>query len=122
MPKTAGIPKSLLADINKLKTRLTSLEKANSSLLKEFKNTIKEHATMIKKQEQTIASLGKRSAKREKRKPSAYNLFLKDKMSQGMSMVEAVKSWKEKEGGMSTSSSMRQSSTSPEWQQQTQQY
>src|SRR5881296_3839945 len=94
MPKTAGIPKSLVADINKLKTRLGSLEKANSSLLKEFKNTIKEHAAMIKKQEQTIASLGKKSAKREKRKPSAYNLFLKDKMSQGMSMVEAVKAWK----------------------------
>ncbi len=122
MPKTTGIPKSLLADINKLKTRLTSLEKANSSLLKDFRSTIKEHTAMIKKQEQTIATLGKRSAKREKRKPSAYNLFLKDKMSQGMSMVEAVKSWKEKEGGMSTSSSMRQSSTSPEWQQQTQQY
>ncbi len=122
MPKTAGIPKSLLADINKLKTRLTSLEKANSSLLKDFKNTIREHAAMIKKQEQTITSLGKKSAKREKRKPSAYNLFLKDKMSQGMSMVEAVKSWKEKQGGMSTSSSMRQTSTSQDWQQPAQQY
>lgn len=122
MPKTTGIPKALVADINKLKTRLTSLEKANASLLRDFKNTIKEHTAMIKKQEQTILTLGKKSAKREKRKPSAYNLFLKDKMSQGMSMVEAVKSWKEKQGGTSTPSSMRQTSTSPEWQQQTQQY
>ena len=39
------------------------------------------------------------------RKPSAYNLFLKDKMSQGMTIVDAVKAWKEKEGGMGSSSS-----------------
>jgi len=42
-------------------------------------------------------------------------------MSQGMSMVEAVKAWKEKEGGMPTSS-MRQTSTSQDSQQQTQQH
>jgi len=67
---------------------------------------------MTKKMEQSISQLGKKSAKREKRKPSAYNLFLKDKMSQGMTMVDAVKAWKEKEGGMSSSNS----SQSQDWQ------
>jgi len=118
MPKSTGIPKSVLADMNRLKTRLTSLEKNHGSLTKEFKTTMKAHTDMMRKHEQTMAQLGKKSAKKEKRKPSAYNLFLKDKMSQGMSMVEAVKAWKEK--GSGTSSSMRQ--PSQEWQQPTQQY
>src|SRR5213593_176458 len=115
MPKTSGIPKSILADINKLKSRLASLEKSNAALMKEFKSGMKSSTEWMKKQEQTIAQLGKKSAKKEKRKPSAYNLFLKDKMSQGMTMIDAVKAWKEKEGGMSTSS-MRQTSTSQDWQ------
>ncbi|HZY47081.1 MAG TPA: hypothetical protein VFE96_04720 [Candidatus Bathyarchaeia archaeon] len=125
MPKTTGIPKSILADINRLKTRLTSLEKSQSTLFKDFKTTIKSHAEMLKKhqstiaqQESTIAQLGKKTVKKEKRKPSEYNLFLKGKMSQGMSMVDAVKAWKERE--TSTSSSMRQ--PSQDWQSPTQQY
>jgi len=79
MPKKNGIPKSILADINKLKTRIASLEKSNASLTKELKANMKSAGDWMKKQEQTIAQMGKKSAKREKRKPSAYNLFLKDK-------------------------------------------
>ena len=105
MPKTSGIPKSILADINKLKTRIASLEKTHTAMAKELKSSMKSANDWMKKQEATIAQLGKKSAKREKRKPSAYNLFLKDKMSQGMTMVDAVKAWKEKEGGMGSSSS-----------------
>ncbi len=51
MPKTSGIPKSILADINKLKTRLTSLEKNHNSLIKDFKSAIKSHSEMLKKQQ-----------------------------------------------------------------------
>ena len=128
MPKTSGIPKSILADINKLKTRLTTLEKNHSSLFKDFKSTIKSHSEMLKKQqstiaqqETTIAQLGKKSVKKEKRKPSEYNLFLKGKMTQGMSMIDAVKAWKEKDSSTSsTSSSTRQ--TGQDWQSPTQQY
>ncbi len=120
MPKTAGIPKSLLADLNKVKTRLSTLEKNHASLIKEVKNSAKSFNDMLKKQQGTIAQLGKKAVKKEKRKPSEYNLFLKEKMSAGMSMVDAVKAWKEKEGGTSSSSSMRQ--TSQEWQSPTQQY
>ena len=130
MPKTSGIPKSILADINKLKTRLASLEKNHSSLIKDFKgtmSTIKSHAEMLKKQqstiaqqESTIAQLGKKSVKKEKRKPSEYNLFLKGKMTQGMSMIDAVKAWKEKDSSSSTGSSTRQ--TGQDWQSPTQQY
>lgn len=136
MPKSAGIPKSLLADVNKLKTRLTSLEKNHASLAKtklasiekaqtafakELKDSVKNLNEMLRKQSETIAQLGKmKTVKKEKRKPSEYNLFLKDKMSSGMSMVDAVKAWKEKEGG-SSSSSMKEDSGSS-WQSQTQQY
>ena len=135
MPKTPGIPKSILADINRLKAKLTSLEKNHNSLLKDFKSTIKSHSEMLKKQqstisqqgsaiaqqESTISQLGKKAVKKEKRKPSEYNLFLKGKMSQGMSMVDAVKAWKERDSyGSSTSSSTRQTST--EYQSPTQQY
>jgi len=113
MPKkTSGIPKSIVADINRLKTRLASIEKSAASMTKEYKATLKNQMDMMKKMEQSISQLGKKSAKREKRKPSAYNLFLKDKMSQGMTMVDAVKAWKEKEGGMSSSNS----SQSQDWQ------
>ncbi len=121
MPKAkpAGIPKAVLADLNRLKTRVTSLEKMQTLAMKEFKATMKSHTDMMKKQEQTISQLGKKSVKKEKRKPSPYNLFLKDKMSQGMSMVDAVKAWKEKEGGTS-SSSLRPAGQ--EWQSSTTQY
>ncbi len=137
MPKTSGIPKSILADVNRLKTRLAALEKTHSSIVKDFKSTIstiKSHSEMLKKQqstiaqqgstiaqqESTIAQLGKKGVKKEKRKPSEYNLFLKGKMSQGMSMIDAVKAWKEKDSSTSpTSSSMR---TGQDWQSPTQQY
>ncbi len=115
MPKPAGIPKSLLADVNKaksrlatlekshtslIKTKLAAIEKAQASLAKELKDSVRSLNEALKKQQETIASLGKmKAAKKEKRKPSEYNLFLKDKMSQGISMVDAVKAWKEKEGG-----------------------
>ena len=118
MPKKNGIPKSILADISKLKSKIASLEKVNASMMKELKTSIKGHADWLKKHDQTIAQLGKRSAKKEKRKPSAYNLFLKDKMSQGITMVDAVKAWKAKEGGMGSSTSTQ----TQEWQKPTQQY
>ena len=127
MPKTSGIPKSILADIKKLKTNLATLEKSHNTLFKDFKSTIKSHAEMLKKQqstiaqqESTIAQLGKKSVKKEKRKPSEYNLFLKGKMTQGMSMIDAVKAWKERESSTSTGSSMKQ--TGQDWQSPTQQY
>jgi hypothetical protein len=135
MPKTEGIPKSLLADVNKVKSRLATLEKnhtslaktklgaiekAQASLAKELKDSIRSLNEALRKQEETIAHLGKmKPVKKEKRKPSEYNLFLKDKMSQGMSMVDAVKAWKEREGG-SSPSSMRE--TGQTWQTPTQQY
>jgi hypothetical protein len=130
MPKTSGIPKSLLADIKSLKTKLVAIEKNLSSVIKDSKNTtsmMKSHAEMLKKhqstiaqQESTIAQLGKKSVKKEKRKPSEYNLFLKGKMTQGMSMIDAVKAWKEKDSSSSTGSSTRQ--TGQDWQSPTQQY
>ncbi len=127
MPKTSGIPKSILADIKKLKTSLATLEKSHNTLFKDFKSTIKSHSEMLKKQqstiaqqESTIAQLGKKSVKKEKRKPSEYNLFLKGKMTQGMSMIDAVKAWKERESSTSTGSSMKQ--TGQDWQSPTQQY
>jgi len=139
MPKTAGIPKSLLADVNKVKSRLATLEKnhtslaktklaaiekAQASLAKELKDSLRSLNEALRKQQENIdsriAQLGKmKPAKKEKRKPSEYNLFLKDKMSQGMSMVDAVKAWKEREGG-SSSSPMRE--TGQSWQSPTQQY
>ncbi|HEY4657672.1 MAG TPA: hypothetical protein VIH34_04220 [Candidatus Bathyarchaeia archaeon] len=119
MPKATGIPKSVLADINRLKTRLNSLEKTQSSLTKEFKSSMKAQMDAMKKHEATLAQMGKKAVKREKRKPSPYNLFLKDKMSSGMSMIEAVKAWKARGSGTS-SSPTRQSSQ--EWPQTTQQY
>ena len=119
MPKKNGVPKSLLSEVNKtrsrlstlekshsslVKTKLASIEKAQASLNKELKASIRSLNDAIKKQQKTIdgqiSQLGKmKPAKKEKRKPSEYNLFLKDKMSKGMSMIDAVKSWKNK-GGM----------------------
>src|SRR5438046_5366383 len=124
MPKTAGIPNSLLADVNKVKSRLATLEKnhtslaktklaaiekAQASLAKELKDSMRGLNEALRKQQENIdnriAQLGKmKPAKKEKRKPSEYNLFLKDKMSQGMSMVDAVKAGKERERGSASSS------------------
>jgi len=126
MPKktSGGIPKSVIADLNRVKARIAALEKSFSSMGKEWKNSskgltdrLKKYDTNIASLGTTIASLGKRSAKKAKRKPSEYNLFLKDKMSQGMSMVDAVKAWKEKDSGMSSAST---SSSSEPWQSSTQ--
>src|SRR5260370_36440204 len=69
-------PKAIPADIGGLKSRLASPEKAHTSINKELKNV----SDALKRQESTIAQLGKKPAKKEKRKPSEYNLFLKDKM------------------------------------------
>ncbi len=88
-------PKAVLSDIGSLKSRLASLEKAHVSINKELKNV----SEALKRQESTISQFGKKPAKKGKRKPSEYNLFLKDKMSAGMSMVDAVRAWKEREGG-----------------------
>ena len=138
MPKKPEIPKSLLADVNKaksrlstleknhaslVKTKLASIEKAQASLAREVKDSVKSLNEALKRQQENIdskiAQLGKmKPVKKEKRKPSEYNLFLKEKMSAGMSMVDAVKAWKEKEGGTS-SSPMRETQS---WQSQTQQY
>src|SRR2546422_11656769 len=81
---------------------------------------LKKQQNTIAQQESTIAQLGKKSVKKEKRKPSEYNLFLKGKMTQGMSMIDAVKAWKEKDSSSSTGSSTRQ--TGQDWQSPTQQY
>ncbi len=126
MPKKNGIPKSLLADIKAVKTRLSGLERPKAILsdigsLKSRLANLEKASEALKRQDSTIAQLGKKPAKKEKRKPSEYNLFLKDKMSAGMSMVDAVKAWKEKEGGSSsTSSSMKQ--PGQDWQSPSQQY
>jgi hypothetical protein len=138
MPKTAGIPKSLLADLNRVKTRLASLEKEHSSMLKtrlaslekaqasftkEFKDSTKTLNDMLKKQQDSILQMGKKPAKKAKRKPSQYNLFLKEKMSAGMNMIDAVKAWKAKEAGMSSSSSSSPTrDTGQDWQSPSQQY
>src|SRR2546429_6712765 len=99
------------------KVETSKSQKAHASTNKELKNV----SEALKRQDSTIAQLGKKPAKKEKRKPSEYNLFLKDKMSAGMSMVDAVKAWKEKEGGSSsTSSSMKQ--PGQDWQSPSQQY
>ncbi|HZY95228.1 MAG TPA: hypothetical protein VFE98_10305 [Candidatus Bathyarchaeia archaeon] len=121
MPKktSGGIPKSVIADLNRVKARIAALEKSFSSMGKEWKTSSKGLMDRLKKYDTTIATLGKRSAKKAKRKPSEYNLFLKDKMSQGMSMVDAVKAWKEKDGGMSSASTSSSRETDS-WQSSTQ--
>src|SRR5437867_12922320 len=104
MPKTAGIPKSLLADVNKVKSRLATLEKNNTSLAKtklaaiekaqaslakELNDSMRSLNEAIRKQQansdSSIAQRGKtKPAKKEKRRASASNLFLKNKLSQAM--------------------------------------
>lgn len=93
MPKSSGFPKSLLTDIKRVKGRLDTLEKKHNSLWKEFKTTSKAHHTMLEEQKKAMAQMSKKPTK-AKRKPSEYNLFLKEKMASGMSMVDAVKLWK----------------------------
>src|SRR5947208_15229470 len=107
MPKTAGIPKSLLADVNKVKSRLATLEKnhtslaktklaaiekAQASLAKELKDSMRGLNEALRKQQENIdsriAQLGKMIlAKKEKRKHSEFNLYLEDKKKQHISMV-----------------------------------
>ncbi len=107
MPKTSGMPPSVLADINRLKARLATLEKNHNALIKDFEHTMRSHAGLLNEQQNaialqnaTIAQLGKKSTKKAKRRPSEYNLFLKGKMSQGMTMIDAVKAWRETRSGM----------------------
>ncbi len=106
-----------------LKTRLASLEKAQASFTKEFKDSTKTLNDVLKKQQESILQMGKKPAKKAKRKPSEYNLFLKEKMSAGMNMIDAVKAWKEKETGTSSSSSSSPTrDTGQDWQSPSQQY
>jgi hypothetical protein len=90
------------------------------NMMKSHAEMLKKHQSTIAQQESSIAQLGKKAVKKEKRKPSEYNLFLKGKMTQGMSMIDAVKAWKEKDSSSSTGSSTRQ--TGHDWQSPTQQY
>jgi hypothetical protein len=111
-----GVPKKVIADLNSLKTRLGKLEKDMKGMGKQWQSGSKEWGARMKKYETQMASMGKRGGREKtKRKPSPYNLFLKDKMSQGMSMVDAVKAWKEQGGSASSgsSSSMSSSYSSP---------
>ncbi len=103
MPKKNGIPKSLLADIKSVKTRLSGLERPKAILA-----DIGGLKTRLGNLEKAHTSINKE-----------LKNFLKDKMSAGMSMIDAVKAWKEKEGG-SSSSSMKQ--PGQDWQSPSQQY
>jgi hypothetical protein len=100
-----GIPKSLLEDLSRVKQRLAALEKNVSNMGKEFKTSSKDFGDSLKKHQSSlqssIASLGKmKSAKKAKRKPSRYNLFVKQKMSEGESMTQAAREWREAGGAM----------------------
>src|SRR3989440_11813432 len=107
MPKKNGIPKSLLADIKAVKTRLSglerpkdilsdigslksglaSLEKAHAPTNKELKNI----SESLKRQETTVARLGKKPAKKQTGNASGYNPFLKDKRAAALSIAGDVK-------------------------------
>src|SRR5881397_362389 len=118
MPKTAGIPKSLLADVNKVKSRLATLEKNHTSLAKTKLAAIeKAQASLAKELKDSMRSLNEAIRKQQDNIDSRIAQL--GKMKPGMSMVDAVKAWKEREGG-SSSSSMREPGQS--WQSPTQQY
>src|SRR5436853_6116863 len=70
-------PKAILSDIGSLKSRLASLEKAHASINKELKNV----SEALKRQESTIDQLGKKPAQKERHKPSEYNLFVTEQRS-----------------------------------------
>jgi hypothetical protein len=99
---TVAIPKSLTATLERIRTKVESVEGQFRDFTKEFRTQAKAWTKMGEKSNQ----------KRAKRKPSEYNLYLKDKMKQGMTMTEAVGAWKQRGGSSSLSSSMSGSSTS----------
>ena len=102
--KTSGtvtIPKSVTATLDRIHAKVQSVETQLRDFTKEFRTQAKAWTKMGEKSNQ----------KRAKRKPSEYNLYLKDKMKQGMTMTEAVGAWKQR-GGSSESSSMSSSSMS----------
>ncbi len=95
------IPKSVTATLDRIHAKVQSVETQLRDFTKEFRTQAKAWTKMGEKSNQ----------KRAKRKPSEYNLYLKDKMKQGMTMTEAVGAWKQR-GGSSESSSMSSSSMS----------
>ena len=99
---TVAIPKSLTATLDRIHAKVQSVETQLRDFTKEFRTQAKAWTKMGEKSNQ----------KRAKRKPSEYNLYLKDKMKQGMTMTEAVGAWKQRGGSSSDSSSMSGSSTS----------
>jgi len=98
---TVTIPKSVTATLDRIHAKVQSVETQLRDFTKEFRTQAKAWTKMGEKSNQ----------KRAKRKPSEYNLYLKDKMKQGMTMTEAVGAWKQR-GGSSESSSMSSSSMS----------
>ena len=99
---TVTIPKSVTATLDRIHAKVQSVETQLRDFTKEFRTQAKAWTKMGEKSNQ----------KRAKRKPSEYNLYLKDKMKQGMTMTEAVGAWKQRGGSSSVSSSMSGSSTS----------
>jgi len=98
---TVTIPKSVTATLDRIHAKVQSVETQLRDFTKEFRTQAKAWTKMGEKSSQ----------KRAKRKPSEYNLYLKDKMKQEMTMTEAVGAWKQR-GGSSESSSMSSSSMS----------
>ena len=96
------IPKSVTATLDRIHAKVQSVETQLRDFTKEFRTQAKAWTKMGEKSNQ----------KRAKRKPSEYNLYLKDKMKQGMTMTEAVGAWKQRGGSSSESSSMSSSSMS----------
>src|SRR6266699_274768 len=67
MPKTAGIPKSLLADVNKVKSRLATLEKNHTSLAKTKLAAIeKAQASLAKELKDSMRGLNEALRKQQK--------------------------------------------------------
>src|SRR2546428_11364529 len=99
---TVTIPKSVTATLDRIHAKVQTVETQLRDFTKEFRTQAKAWIKMGEKSNQ----------KRAKRKPSEYNLYLKDKMKQGMTMTEAVGAWKQRGGGSSQSSSMSSTSMS----------
>ncbi len=85
------------------------LDTVDSTLREHIKNFNAQAKAWTKQMSEARSSA---KAPRAKRKPSEYNLYLKDKMKQGMTMTEAVQAWKQRGSGTSSSSSMSGSSMS----------
>ena len=100
--ETVTIPKSMLNSMDRIRAKLDYIDGQLRFLTKEFRTQAKSWSKMRER------GSGRRRAKR---RPSEYNLFLMDKMKQGMTMTEAVGAWKQR-GGSSQSSSMSSSSMS----------